>query len=405
MTIIHISTDYPDAIEPAKTKAISNLVESTADQFDHQIYSLNRVDLAPHKALWRWLSKGFDKGFRSHGRIGNITSWQYAAMPFGGFLKSTLEALGDAIADDIIARKLSPTLIHGHKLSMEGIIANRVAKRLGVPFGLSLQGNTDRRILGVRRDLRGMYRHIYHDAAIIFPFAPWIKSYCDGYLGETQARCHILPCMTMNDDMMAPSFMSDNNARRAQKAVSAFHLRHWHLKNADRLIAVAGKVGARRKDFSLEIAGGGTSEHEAILQRFISKTAQSHAELIGAVNGDDIQQWMNSGSVFVMPSRRETFGLVFVEALMAGCPVIYPKDAAIDGYFEGYGFARAVPAEDIDEIAAVLEEMLDNEQALKEELVIWQDSDHAQQFRRKNIAAAFAGGLLHAATLGQADVN
>jgi len=228
LTVIHISTDYPDVIEPAKTKAILNLVEATADQFDHQVYSLNRVHLAPHRALARWVGDDFARGFHHKALAGNISCWEYEAMPFGLFLQSVLQALGDAIADDIIARKLQPRLIHGHKLSMEGIVVQRVAERLNVPFGLSLQGNTDRRILGVRRDLRKLYRKIYNEAAVVFPFAPWIKDHCDGMLGPSDAQSIILPCMTVNDHMMAPS-------EAGFRAISAFHLKYWHMKNAEEM--------------------------------------------------------------------------------------------------------------------------------------------------------------------------
>ena len=47
MTILHISTDFPDAFDGAKTPAIQNLVEATVDSFDHYVYSLNRIDVSP----------------------------------------------------------------------------------------------------------------------------------------------------------------------------------------------------------------------------------------------------------------------------------------------------------------------------------------------------------------------
>lgn len=389
MTIIHISTDYPDNISSAKTRAISNLVDATADKFDHQVYSLNRINLAPHKAFWRWLNGGLDKGFVHKGISGNISAWEYAAMPMGGFLKSTLQAAGDVIADDIIERGLSPKLVHGHKLSMEAIIAHRVAQRLGIPFGLSLQGNTDRRILSVRRDLHGLYQDIYHGAAVIFPFAPWIKDFADAHLGAANGHIAMLPCMTMNDNMLSPR----PSALVGNKAITAFHLRHWHLKNADRLIAAAGKLGAKRAGFGLDIAGGGEAVHHDKISQIIAAKAPENVNLVGPIAGADIQQWMNTASVFVMPSRRETFGLVFVEALMAGCPIIYPKNAAVDGYFNGYNFARAVDASDENAIADIMAEMLDSEAELKNELALWQQSEHAQQFHRANITDIFVKGL------------
>jgi glycosyltransferase involved in cell wall biosynthesis len=297
--------------------------------------------------------------------------------------------MGDAIADDIVQRGLSPKLVHGHKLSMEAIVAHKVAQRLGIPFGVSLQGNTDRRILSVRPDLHGLYQDIYHGAAIIFPFAPWIKDFADAHLGAANGHIAMLPCMTMNDNMLPPQ----PSAPAGNKAITAFHLRHWHLKNADRLIAAAGKLGVQRAGFRLDIAGGGEAVHHDRMSQIIAAEAPDNVNLIGPVAGADIQQWMNTASLFVMPSRRETFGLVFVEALMAGCPIIYPKNAAVDGYFDGYNFARAVDASDENAIANIMAEMLDAEAKLKEELALWQQSEHAKQFHRANITDIFVKGL------------
>ena len=40
-----------------------------------------------------------------------------------------------------------------------------------------------------------------------------------------------------------------------------------------------------------------------------------------------------SAHIFVMPSLTETFGIVFIEALSQGLPLIYTKGQGIDGYF------------------------------------------------------------------------
>lgn len=38
--------------------------------------------------------------------------------------------------------------------------------------------------------------------------------------------------------------------------------------------------------------------------------------------------------IFIMLSKRETFGLVYIEAMSQGLPIIYSKGTGIDGYFE-----------------------------------------------------------------------
>jgi hypothetical protein len=82
--------------------------------------------------------------------------------------------------------------------------------------------------------------------------------------------------------------------------------------------------------------------------------------------------------------------MVFAEALLAGCPIIYPKDAAVDGYFDGQPFARSVRANDPIELANAMLELLAAQGAVKTALGSWQLSADASSFRRTQILDGYA---------------
>jgi glycosyltransferase involved in cell wall biosynthesis len=73
----------------------------------------------------------------------------------------------------------------------------------------------------------------------------------------------------------------------------------------------------------------------------------------------------------VLPSLNETFGMVYVEALFSGIPVIYTAGTAIDGYLDGLDVGIAVPPRNVVQICAAL-------------LDIW----HRSAEYRENIAKA-----------------
>ena len=53
--------------------------------------------------------------------------------------------------------------------------------------------------------------------------------------------------------------------------------------------------------------------------------------------------------LFVMPSIHETFGLVYLEALSQGLPIIHSKNQGIDGFFDNLKLVRKVdPSIDLD---------------------------------------------------------
>ena len=68
----------------------------------------------------------------------------------------------------------------------------------------------------------------------------------------------------------------------------------------------------------------------------------SHRELV---------EELRSGDIFVMPSAPESFGLVYVEALTQGLPIVYTKGEGFDGYYEDGQVGWPVDAENPEGIA------------------------------------------------------
>lgn len=383
MAIINISTDYPDEFQPDKTCAISNLVDGTRDDFDHVVYSLNRIDIGFVKAA-------FDSAARpTVTRLYDsdaLNCWTYEAPSKGLFLKRNMLALAEIIVEDITRKGIIPKLVHGHKLSMEGIIAYQVAKLLNIPFAITVQGNSDRNIVNIRRDLRPLYRRIFHEAGAVFPFTPWALDYLSGVLGKRQGKTQLLPCITAQEQIITP-------VKTEPVMVSAFHLKNWKLKNIDALLAGASLLEQEIADFRLEILGGGDPEDIEAIMRLIAAAGNPPAHLLGAIDHTEIQSVMNRSALFALLSHRESYGMVFIEALLAGCPVIYPADAAIDGYFDKYPFAMAVPSGDQQEINEVMKDMLRHSDDLKLQLQRWQESGEPAFFQKQHILKNYSKGL------------
>ncbi|MDF2177503.1 glycosyltransferase [Aliiglaciecola sp. CAU 1673] len=69
---------------------------------------------------------------------------------------------------------------------------------------------------------------------------------------------------------------------------------------------------------------------------------------------DKVRDVYRQSSVFLMPSFHESFGLVYIEALSQGCPVICSFGEAIDGMFQGSGILESVDPKDDAGIAAAI---------------------------------------------------
>ena len=73
---------------------------------------------------------------------------------------------------------------------------------------------------------------------------------------------------------------------------------------------------------------------------------------------EDIPAVMNALDVFVLPSRQEPFGLVVLEAMAAGCPIVATNAGGVPEIVRHEGEALLVPADDPDAMAAAIERLL-----------------------------------------------
>ncbi len=384
--VLHISADFPDPIEPFKTPVIKRLVELTAADFDHRVISLNRRSPGPVDFARSLLS-------RPIGKPSLKTEWvdfdhgealTYSAPPRGLWHRAMLEQLADRIAADIAASPLRPDLLIAHKLGVEGIAVRRIARQTGIPFALTIQGNTDRKILAARPDLRALFREIFHEAKTVFAFTPNARMAVERYLGERSDPVRLLPCPTDLDTITTPHVTGEGLA-------SVFHLKNYHVKNLSNLARAAKLLQEEGNAPSISIVGGGSEADRAVCQRLVADVPSITLE--GAADRDGLPERLNRASGMVMPSRSESFGLVFIEALFCGVPIIYPANTAIDGYFDDCPFAVRVDASSPRKIADAIRRVQKDEAMMKAALAKWQVSDAARRFTRPAIAATFRSGI------------
>lgn len=69
---------------------------------------------------------------------------------------------------------------------------------------------------------------------------------------------------------------------------------------------------------------------------------------------------MDNCDIFVMPSHRETFGLVYIEAMSRGLPVVYTKGQGIDGFFEEGEIGYPVDPAETNAIVTAIENIIMN---------------------------------------------
>lgn len=380
--ILHVSGDFPDPIEPFKTPVIKSFLELTSKSFDHEVVSINRTGAGAMGLVGALLDpqaqvtdqQPFDAG----------KALRYSAPGRGIFHRTMLERLGKHIADTIEASGKPVQLLVGHKLTIEGIAVAKASQLTGIPYALTIQGNTDRRILKARPDLRRLFRKIYLNASAVCTFTPIAKDAIESTLGKRADGITLIPCPTELDTIAAPKVTHGD-------VISVFHLKNHAVKNLTGLVKAASQVESKVRSRKIAILGGGSEAEIAHCKQLIASAPQ--IQLDGPVERSSMQAKMNEACVLVVPSQAESFGLVFVEALFAGLPIIYPKGTAIDGYFDGLPFAQGVDASSPRSIAKAIEQAINEEGEMKAALAQWQKSGAAGFFTRTAIASSYTAVL------------
>lgn len=104
------------------------------------------------------------------------------------------------------------------------------------------------------------------------------------------------------------------------------------LKNVDiTLNALASAFP--EKNFSFKLIGEGMLRSE-IESQIVEKQIQGQVKMLGKKSRDEVQQELLNTDVFVMVSKPEAFGLVYLEAMGKGCIAVGTIRQGIDGVIQ-----------------------------------------------------------------------
>jgi glycosyltransferase involved in cell wall biosynthesis len=306
----------------------------------------------------------------------------YGAPPFGIGLTHYLQPVVRFIVADVERRGLKPTHIHAHKFTVEGVIAAELARELRCPFIASLWGDTDTKIFERKPGLRRRYRAIAAEAAMLLPAAPWTADYFSSALAVPDHHMEVLPVMTAGDIVLPPEM------RHSPQLVSVFSLDAWQRKGLDILAKAMTFVAQDIPDVTLDIYGAGSPRSRGMAESVLQRTgATGLIRLKGPLRHNDVQQVMNRYAAFVMAPRRETYGMVHVEAVLAGTPILWSAGRGIDGLLDGTGY-RCDPTS-LDDVVAGVRHLVMEEQPLKQAIRGMHDRDAFAHVRREAIAARY----------------
>jgi 1,2-diacylglycerol 3-alpha-glucosyltransferase len=309
----------------------------------------------------------------------------YRFPSIGVFVSKEDRQISPFVYDKIFSTldTLKPDVIHVHTEFAIGVLAKLYSRLHRVPLVMTCHTYYEQYINYyipflpkkiLKRFACNFTRQYFADADVLIVPADRIRQVLVSY-GLTDASYRLIPTGLVREDFALKSgeargfrddFLADHPAA-VGKRILLFVGRVGHEKNIDLLLKVIEILRTTEKDILLVVTGDGPYREE--LEKKIEKqNLGSLVEFTGYVDRRKLKYLYSMASVFVFPSVTETQGLVTIEAMICGTPVVAVGEMGTKDVMAGDNGGFMV-SNDAAEFAARVRELLSDEKlyAMKKE--------------------------------------
>lgn len=274
--------------------------------------------------------------------------------------------------------------LHTHCVFTDGNVALRLKKELGLPYLVTINNTDLNHFFKLRFLLRNRGVRIMQEAAaIVFIAEPYRKAVFEQYIpkklhGQLLEKTHIIPFGI--DD-----FWFENAAAEAKSLQEPKRLRVFYAGdiNANKNIplTVAAIRELRKKGWDISLALAGKVHDEQLLKELI---AEDFVSYLGILDKSGLLEQYRNADIFSMPSHRDTFGLVYAEAMSQGTPVLYTRGQGFDEQFPDGTVGYAVSDRDASELTDRIQKIAENYAAFSNACILG-----VEKFNWENIAKQY----------------
>jgi len=163
----------------------------------------------------------------------------------------------------------------------------------------------------------------------------------------------VLPCIF---DIEENHKERSNGASGDTKTNILFLSRMDPKKGIDTLISALQRLASEGREFVFTLAGSGDTAYEEKVAGMIRDAGLLGRTVIkGFVTGEEKASTFREADIFVLPSHQENFGIVVMEAMASGLPVIISNEVNIHGEIAKAKAGLVVSPEPEELYSAILE--------------------------------------------------
>lgn len=249
-------------------------------------------------------------------------------------------------------------IIHAHTVFSNGFIAYKFNKQYGTPYIVAVR-NTDLNIFfKYIFFLRPIGIKILLNAEKIIFLGPKYKDILlNSYIPKNKAKEFLNKCDIIPNGI--DEFWLNNVAN--SKTLKNMHLNLLVVgtinKNKNAICVARAARYLMNKGYNVKVTLIGEIKDKGYYNRLKNNY---FVNILPKMEKEKLIKYYRDADIFVLPSKTETFGLVYAEALSQGIPIIYSKNQGFDGQFDEFEVGLHVKSDNVREIANAIEKIICN---------------------------------------------
>lgn len=252
------------------------------------------------------------------------------------------------------------SLIHAHSLFSDGAVAYEIYRKYGIPYVVAIRNTDVNKYFKYALHLRKYGLQIMKNAKkIIFISPAYQKFVIDKYVPikyKSEILKNVIVIPNGIDQFWLDQTLYEKKIDK-YKPKLIFVGRIDKNKNLKSLIKAVYLLRKKGIETSLDVVGDGPLRKSLERSCINDKNIVFHGPIY---DKDKIKKLYSNSDILVVPSFTETFGLVYLEAMSCGLPVIYTKKQGFDGFFPDGKVGYAINSYNFKEIPQSVELIMQN---------------------------------------------
>lgn len=279
------------------------------------------------------------------------------------------------------------SIIMAYFLMTDGAVAYKAHKNLGIPYVVSIRNSDINHYLKFRPWLKPLARKILSNAKFIIFVSPGYLDVAREIFGKKFYYEIIYPKVQIIGNIINSAWFCENaNKSFFNKSnLRLIYFGEFSKNKQIESIIRAFDILSTQSTFnpSLTLIGNYGDNCKKIIEM---ASQRKGIKILNKIDDTlELIKHVDNHDIFIMPSKTETFGMAYIEAMARGLPVIYSKGQGIDGYFpDGFiGYSVSDPIE--SSIVKRVSDIVKNYKNLSREA-----QKASKQFNQQNIIKLYA---------------